>query len=90
MLAGHGAVEFEHQIGDRVGDRNHLVDFARFLEIDERTDVHATDGAMAVVAGDGIVACDHGAKAFDELGQFGRLHRRVFDKGDGLFVSFGA
>ena len=28
MLAGHGAIELQNQIGDRIGDGNHFVDFA--------------------------------------------------------------
>ena len=46
--------------------------FALFLEIDQRTDVHAAHGAMAVVAGDRLVTRDDFAEALDELRQFGR------------------
>ena len=90
MLARHGAVEFEHEIGDRVGDGNHLVALALFLEIDQRADMHAADGTMAVVSGDGIVACNDFAETLDKLRQLGRRHRGVFDEGDRLLVAFDA
>ena len=90
MFARHGAVELEHEIGDRVGDGDHFVALALCFEIDQRPDMHAADGAMAVVAGHRVVIGDDLAKAFDKLRQLRRRHGGVFDKGDRLLVALDA
>src|SRR3972149_9788796 len=90
MLARHCAVELQDEIADRMGDGDHFMHLALFLEIDERANVHAADGAVAIVTGNRVVTADDLAKTFDELGQLRGLDRSVFNERNGLLVAPGA
>jgi len=90
VLAGERAVEIEHEIGDLVGDRGHFFNLALALQVDQRADVHAADGAMAVVARRRVVPSENFPEARDEFRQLRRIDGGVFDEGDRLLVALDA
>jgi len=90
VLARDGAAELEHQIGDLVGDRLHLLEPARRLEVDHRPDVQATDRAVAVIGARGVVLGEDVREARHELLEMLRLDARVLDEGDRLLVALHA
>jgi hypothetical protein len=81
VLARDGAVELDHEVGDLVGDLPDLLDPARVLDVDGRTDVQAAHRAMAVVGAVHPVPREDLAEAGHELRQVLRLHGRVLDEG---------
>ena len=52
--------------------------------------MHAAHRAVAVIAGDGVMAADDFFETLDKLRQLGRRNSGIFDKGDGLLITFGA
>src|SRR4029450_8194098 len=81
--------ELHHERRDLLGDRAHLPDLARVLEIDERPDVEAAPRAVAVVPRRRAGAPQDLAEARDEGAELGRLDGRVLDEGEGLSVALG-
>src|SRR5215813_15519386 len=67
----------------------HLLEPARGLQVDQRADVQAADGAVAVVGALGAVLGHDVAKARHEHGQILGVHRGVLDEGDGLGLALG-
>ena len=90
VLAGDRAAELQHEIGDLVGDRPHLLHPARNLEVDHRTDVQAAHRAVAVVGADGVVLGEDLLEARDERRQVPRLDAGVLHEGDRLLVALHA
>ena len=81
VLAGEAAAELEHEVGDLLCDRGHLLDALVLLEVDDGTYVQAAGGRVAVVGGLGVVLRDDLLEAAHVLRQLlrrdgGVLHVR--------------
>ena len=87
MLAGEGAPELEHQIGDVIGDRLELMYPGVGLQIDHRTHVQAPDRRVRIDAGRAAVPAHDVQKACDVVTQPLRCHRGVLDERHALGVS---
>src|SRR5499433_2331898 len=90
VLARDGAAVLEDEVEDLVGHVPHLLEPARRLEIDQRADVQAPDGAVAVVGALGPVLGHDVAEARHEDRQVFGIDRGVLDEGDGLGLALGA
>ena len=87
VLARDRATVLQHQVGDLVGDRPHLLEPPLGLEIDHRTDVQAADRAMPVTCALDVVLAHDVAEARHELGNVLRIHGGVLDERDRLLVA---
>jgi hypothetical protein len=87
VLARDRPAELDNEVGDLLGDRAHLLEAARRLQVDDRADVQAPHRAVAVVGADGLVLSEDLAKPRHELGELPGLDARVLDERDRLFVA---
>ena len=55
MLARERAAEFEHEIGDFVGNGFELANAVGGLHVDDRPHMQAADGGVGIDAGGGLV-----------------------------------
>src|SRR5262249_16586361 len=90
VLAGDRAVELHHEIGDLVGDLPHLLEAPRRLETDGRSDVQASDRAVAVVRTVHLVPGEDLAEARDELREMPPVDGGVLDEGQRLGIAVRA
>ena len=88
VLARKSTAVLEHQLGDLFGDGRELAHALLGLEVDHRPDVQAADRRVGIDAGLGLMPGDQRQELGDVIAQMLRRDGRVFNKRDGLGVSF--
>ena len=86
VFARERPAEFEHQIGNVVGDALEPAHPLVGLHVDDRTNVKAADGSMRINSGRGVVAANHFQKPAYERAQFLGRHRGVLYEGNRFVV----